>query len=133
MTVNFRTSVPTCNYQRANQQKQKPAFGMAVTVPEKAYAGAVKVFLDKAVAMEKLILKPEQEGQKRLINISQKNPITIDGVDATDDKVVEGLQELGCKHIERFLSHGEGKLPTEAFLKKANELAEELFGKPKQS
>ena len=57
----------------------------------------------------------------------------MDGVKAIDDKVVEGLQELGCKHIERFLSRGEGKLPNEAFLKKANELAEELFGKPKQS
>ena len=39
MTVNFRTSVPTYNYQRANQQKQKPAFGMAVAIPRKEYAG----------------------------------------------------------------------------------------------
>ena len=133
MTVNFRTLVSTCNYQRANQQKQKPAFGMAVEIPEKEYAGAIKRFLDNVEVMDKIILKRVREGQINLIQISQKHPNTIDGVNATDEKVIKGLQELGCKSLEKFTTSSEEKLPTEASLKKANELAEGLFGKPKQS
>lgn len=133
MTVNFRTSFPTYNYQRANQQKQKPAFGMAVEIPEKEYAGAIKLFLDNVAAMDKIILKRAREGRINSIQISQKNPITMDGVKAIDDKVVEGLQGLGCKSMKKFMTFIEGKLPTEASLKKASALAEELFGEPKQS
>ena len=127
MTVNFRTSVPTYNYQRANQQKQKPAFGM-VAIPKKELGITGTVFLNKIVEMGKIVLEKEMILGEDYVNIFQKNPTTVEGVNVFDDKVIEGLKTFGCKRMEKRNAIRERELPTEASLKKITDLAEQLFG-----
>ncbi|MEI8390722.1 MAG: hypothetical protein WCG23_12665, partial [bacterium] len=96
--------------------------------------------LNNIVEMGKIVLEKEVILGGDYVNIFQKNPTTVEGVNIFDDKVIEGLKALDCKGMEKLNAVRERGLPTEVSLKKITDLAEELFGtyprnfkKPKQS